>query len=422
MKPHLLDGKPPEKIKKVIGTYNFKNYILEITNAPTKKRSYGVGYIIIKNRFPEELWKGSTLALEHYILNYFYKRSKKEGITWLNFQRPTSALVPRSGIEFDKNRTRIRVMFHFKTPMKGRKINGKAIARTFERVIPKMVKSVQNLDEERYVKLLEVKRSLEDQMEIKRYLAENGYLAFISSNVVINGRKVRIRNPDRIRVPNAERVEGLLIPEGRTKLSGFGIEIIELLSKGYAYYKPDSNFAFVKTIRDMAWVPKGEEWLASYAELDGVFGVGDLEYPNAITLDELRGADRIVMYKNGEISLQKMKGERMQKPKYGEIVIRKKIPKVKLSTEGISFGGFNMAINYQLSSSIIERNQLRAAVDAINFSQKYVNGSLDIMGVLTRAIKVINKRGLSSLGLGFYTEFTRWQMFYLMYKLVQANP
>ena len=81
-----------------------------------------------------------------------------------------------------------------------------------------------------------------------------------------------------------------------------------------------------------------------------------------------------------------------------------------------------MKLSYAYSTGLIERNQLRGVVDAINFSQKYVNGDLDIKGVFTRAIRVINKRGFSALGLGFYTEFTRWQYFYLMNKLIQANP
>ncbi len=422
MKVHLLHGKPIERIRKVLGIHGFREYILEITNVPTRKRSYGVGYIIFKNTFPEELWKGTTLALEHYLLQFFYKKSKKEGLSWIDFQRPTSALVPRSGIEFNKEKTKIKIKFHFRIPKKGRDIDGKSLARAFERVFPKLVKEVKNLNEDRYKRILEIKQNLEDQMEVRRFLAENNYLAFIGSGVEINGTRVRVHNPDRIRVPNAGRIEGMLIPEGKTSLSNISLELLEMLSRGYAYYKPEKGYAFVKTIRDLAWISPGEEWLASYGDLRAVLGTEDLDYPNTIILDGCSHPNTVIVYNNGELKKRRLGKGLVTKPSYEEVVMKKKLPKIKLGQEGLLFGETKLGLPYSYSSSIIERNQLRAVVDAINFSQKFVNGKLDIKGVVSRTVNVVNKKGLSILGLGFYTEFTRWQLFYLLYKLTKANP
>ena len=420
MKFYLLHGKPKEKIRRIIGTHNFKNYVLEITNVPTKNREYGVGYITFRNNFPEELWKKTSLALEQYVLNYFYKKSKKERINWINFQRPTSALAPRSGISLGRNKSEIRVMFHFRVPTKGDRINGKLLNRVFETLIPKLVDDVQST-KDRYEELKAIKRSLEDQMEIKRYLLENNYLAFISDGMPLNGKRIKIRNPDTLRVPNAGRVSGLLIPEGKTKLTGFGTEILELLSKGYAYYKPNSGLSYIKSIRDLAWIRGGLEWLASYGDLVCTIGTDDLDYPNAIILENAREPNMLVSYTSEGILHKQLTLKRVERPRYNKIMMSRKIPEIKLGQNGLMLNDSRIELPNTFLSSIIERNQLRAIVDAISFSRRYINQSEDIKGVVSKTLTTINRKGLASIGLGFYTEFTRWQLFYLMYKLTNTD-
>ncbi len=415
MKFHLLNGKPAEKINKIIGEHGFRNYFLEITNVPTRKRSFGVGYISIKNNFPEETWKTSTLALEQFLLHYFYKKMKKSH-NWIAFQRPTSAMIQRSGIEFSKDRSRVKIRFHFRIPLKGKKINGKELAKAFEKTIPRLVDDLKKLDESAVSQIIKNRKLLEDQMEIRKFLLENDYLAFIGEGTVIDGQRTHIRNPDYIRVPNSGRIPGIIIPYGRVRLN-LGVSFLESLAKAYAYYKESAN-PFLKSVRDLGFISPGEESFARYAGLKGVLSISETKYPREIVL-ESEDYDINIILSSGTLT-------KSGRPRKHNIPLNpleipvKKIPKLKLVESRIEYKGGSLNIPYNLSATLVERNQLRGIVEAINFSKKYVDGNLDLKGIVSRTMNVLGKKGISLLGLHFYTEFTTWQLSYSMYKLIQA--
>ncbi len=420
LKLHLMDGKYPEKLKKAIGTYKMDKFILEITNAPTKKRSFGVGNIILKNEFPEGTWRRSSLALEHFILKFLYKKMKGNGFSWVEFQRPTSYLLRRSGIRIEADK--ISIKFHFRPPVRDGKIDGRLLSKGFERVLPSVIKSILKEVNARKDEIISTKLSVEDQIAIKQYLADNDYVMFIPNVISLSNKKIRIDGKDEVKTPNSGKVRGILVNGGTIRLDNSSMEMVELMAKSYAYRKPGEYSSLLKSSNELAFMNEPDIGAAKEFGMKMALSVGQIPFKNVIYLSEdgeISDPDLVIDMQTGKISRQKRINA--NKIPTGKEQVRQPMPaikrmkKLKLMENSVGYGNKWVALPFTYTSTIVEKSQLRGLVDAANMSQRYID--LSIKPATNKIMNLVNKNGLSTLGLGFYTEFTGWQLFYLLWKI-----
>ncbi|GEM_PF-3639647 len=408
-----MDGKPPERLSKIIGTYKMGNFILDITNSPTRKRSFGVGEVIIKNEFPEDLWRKTSLALEQFLLKQFYKKMKKAGFSWIEFQRPTSFLVKRSGIKFDVDKIYLR--FHFRPPLRKNRVNGKLLAKGFEKVLPKVVNESLSEVIHRNEEIRMTKNCLEDQIAVKAYLRDNGYTMFIPNEIVFGNYKIRLKGNDVVKTPHSGKVKGVLINGGSVWLANCPIELSELIAKSYAYRKCDDYTSLLKSVNDFAFIGSQDVNAVEYFGVKKVFSIENLGIGKQIYINNTDGDPAITIdMKTGEVT-KTGKNESVMK---NEIISLSppEFRKVKLVDNTIWYEDNKITLPFTFASTIIEKSQLRGLVDAVNLSKRYATGR-DVKALANKVISVVNKDGLRVLGLGFYTEFTGWQLFYILWRM-----
>lgn len=244
-----MDHKGYPAYKSLKGTYQFKNYQLEILHVqgdPFASPSSVAVKINGRNAaFPKEYYqqKHRRIALEDYLLRNFSKtldsgshRAKGSGKSgMIAASHPGQEILERTGCRVSQDGS---VLFRFVVgfPARGRTIDAREMEKIFFDILPPVVEQCgfyASCDKE---KIEETIALADDQYEIRRQLVQKGLVAFVADGAVLPRESgiserpmkaaIAFKSPESLRVtldlPHRGKISGMGIKEGITLIVGGG--------------------------------------------------------------------------------------------------------------------------------------------------------------------------------------------------------
>lgn len=244
-----MDHKGYPAYKSLKGTYQFKNYQLEILHVqgdPFASPSSVAVKINGRNAaFPKEYYqqKHRRIAMEDYLLRNFStaldrgshraKGSGKSGM--IAASHPGQEILERTGCRVSQDGS---VLFRFVVgfPARGRTIDAREIEKIFFDILPPVVEQCgfyATCDKERIEETIAL---ADDQYEIRRQLVQKGLVAFVADGSVLPRESgiserpmkdaIAFKSPESLRVtldlPHRGKISGMGIREGITLIVGGG--------------------------------------------------------------------------------------------------------------------------------------------------------------------------------------------------------
>ena len=270
-----IDHRGYPAYKQTKGEYSFKGYILSIDHvqgdpfaSPSK-----VSIRVDGSRagFPDDFYKKKhrRIALQDMLTRRFsyevYKGrrgrnagSGKSGL--ISSSRPGQEILERSCCRIDADTGNVVFRMEMGFPAFGRSINSKELINMLFGVLPEYVDSsfvFHKEEEKRYTDVLEL---ADDQLAIRKALADMGLCAFVADGAVLPRESgvsdkpmreaVAFTSPDSLRVsmelPHAGRISGMGIRRGITLIVGGGYHgkstLLHALEKGvYDHIRGDGR-------------------------------------------------------------------------------------------------------------------------------------------------------------------------------------
>lgn len=244
-----MDHKGYPAYKSLKGTYQFKNYRLEILHVqgdPFASPSSVAVKINGRNAgFPEEYYqqKHRRIALEDYLLRNFSKtldsgshRAKGSGKSgMIAASHPGQEILERTGCRVSQDGS---VLFRFVVgfPARGRSIDAREMEKIFFDILPPVVEQCGFYASCDKKKVKETIALADDQYEIRKQLVQKGLVAFVADGSVlpresgISERPMKaaipFKSPESLRVtldlPHRGKISGMGIKEGITLIVGGG--------------------------------------------------------------------------------------------------------------------------------------------------------------------------------------------------------
>lgn len=244
-----MDHKGYPAYKSLKGTYQFKNYQLEILHVqgdPFASPSSVAVKINGRNAaFPKEYYqqKHRRIAMEDYLLRNFStaldrgshraKGSGKSGM--IAASHPGQEILERTGCRVSQDGS---VLFRFVVgfPARGRTIDAREMEKIFFDILPPVVEQCgfyATCDKERIEETIAL---ADDQYEIRRQLVQKGLVAFVADGSVLPRESgiserpmkdaIAFKSPESLRVtldlPHRGKISGMGIREGITLIVGGG--------------------------------------------------------------------------------------------------------------------------------------------------------------------------------------------------------
>ena len=244
-----MDHKGYPAYKSLKGTYQFKNYQLEILHVqgdPFASPSSVAVKINGRNAaFPKEYYqqKHRRIAMEDYLLRNFStaldrgshraKGSGKSGM--IAASHPGQEILERTGCRVSQDGS---VLFRFVVgfPARGRTIDAREMKKIFFDILPPVVEQCgfyATCDKERIEETIAL---ADDQYEIRRQLVQKGLVAFVADGSVLPRESgiserpmkdaIAFKSPESLRVtldlPHRGKISGMGIREGITLIVGGG--------------------------------------------------------------------------------------------------------------------------------------------------------------------------------------------------------
>lgn len=244
-----MDHKGYPAYKSLKGTYQFKNYQLEILHVqgdPFASPSSVAVKINGRNAaFPKEYYqqKHRRIAMEDYLLRNFStaldrgshraKGSGKSGM--IVASHPGQEILERTGCRVSQDGS---VLFRFVVgfPARGRTIDAREMEKIFFDILPPVVEQCgfyATCDKERIEETIAL---ADDQYEIRRQLVQKGLVAFVADGSVLPRESgiserpmkdaIAFKSPESLRVtldlPHRGKISGMGIREGITLIVGGG--------------------------------------------------------------------------------------------------------------------------------------------------------------------------------------------------------
>ncbi len=274
-----IHGKSYKAYKQIEGSYNGDGFTLHIDHAqsdpfaaPSRLRAVIPQAARLEREWFETAWRRT--ALEHFLTQEMAAAirtqgrgasgSGKSGLIFVD--TPGPEMLPRTSVNVDEQRVELR--FSVGLPAAGRTILGEQAEQLLCRLIPVMIKTAVfrfNKDA-----LLAYLRLADQQQAIRRYLRENGYVAFVANGSVLprqSGASSRpltgagvipFQSPPSLEVaipvPHREPIRGMAIPAGITLIVGGGYHgkstLLKAVERGVYNHVPGDGREYVITDED----------------------------------------------------------------------------------------------------------------------------------------------------------------------------
>lgn len=258
--------------KSLAGQYDFGLYTLSIDHVqgdPFAAPSHLTVKISHKNAgFPKEYYKNqvTATALCDYLLRKFAnectkfshvaKGSGKSGV--ITVTRPGQEVLERSACTLDNEGIYVRFCVGF--PANGRTINSLELSKILIDYIPKCIEKAFIFASYNSTNIQNAIYLAEDQEELRRYLKDNDYIAFVADGAILPRKSgvsslpmteaVPFTSPDDMRIsiklPHNGTITGMGIKKGITLIAGGGYHgkstLLQALEKGvYNHIKNDGR-------------------------------------------------------------------------------------------------------------------------------------------------------------------------------------
>jgi len=245
-----LDAKGYKAYKNIQGRYDFGHYILDVAYVQGDPFASPSKFMVIVKPevadFPSKLYSTPVRqqALEDYLLRQFNQAVKqhvkgrrgsgKSGAIFSD--QPGQQVLKRSAVKIDQGA--VRMLFSVGLPAKGRRVLAQQAITMIYEEIPQLVRSAliyPNLDQSALEKHVDL---AEDQHYIRRYIADNNYVAFIANDAILPRktgvsdlpmtakRAVPFQAPPELEVtielPHHGSLRGMALPQGITLIVGGG--------------------------------------------------------------------------------------------------------------------------------------------------------------------------------------------------------
>jgi predicted ABC-class ATPase len=228
-----IDGKGYKAYKDIVGSYNFKDYnlnILYVQGDPFASPSlFEIEFSLLKFGFNPMLFNISSrrTAFEDFILRRVYKHLEKRTVKSMgkggeiNIYKPGQEIIKRSSVEIKDENIRIRI--YVGLPASGRRILAKETITIVEKDIKNIVEDIKNINSielENHVKHNEnvnMFRNKMAELNIKVFIANGSNLARKSS---VDDRPLR----DAVKFTSPSSLEKTIILENGFSLTGMAIE------------------------------------------------------------------------------------------------------------------------------------------------------------------------------------------------------
>ncbi len=258
-----IDGKGYGQSRRIRGVYDEKNVTLNFLTAPADPFAPpGKLLITLTNDYPSELWSSSIrrLALSHFLLSKLSKINQKD----LSIMRPSSAVIGRNACNISSS---IELRFDYHIPAAGRRILGRKGISLFESLLSLVDRyRYKNLSGEEREELPSLGESLEDQLELKIRLGEEGYACFVAngSRLIKSAEVVPFEAPESLKVSfdlKHRKVEGLGIKKGQlVVITGANYHgkstLLEAIGVAHYFFEPGDGREFVKAPEQLVFANK----------------------------------------------------------------------------------------------------------------------------------------------------------------------
>ncbi|TDT71887.1 putative ABC-class ATPase [Hypnocyclicus thermotrophus] len=239
-----IDGMGYKGYKDIKGSYDFKEYILNIINVqgdPFASPSFFEIEIDIKNlKLPMEVFKEDIkIATEDFLLREISKNIKRINTNQIGsgksghiyILKPSNKILKRSAIEIIKKKLSIK--FYVGLPAKGRRILGREAIKIIFEKLPGIYKIIKNVNIEKLKNHINLYRNIQ---KIREYLKKNNYILFIANDSILpressisekpmkNAIKFQSPKELEIEIPLDKNkiIKGMGIKEGITVITGGG--------------------------------------------------------------------------------------------------------------------------------------------------------------------------------------------------------
>lgn len=270
-----IDGKGYKAYKDIAGTYNFKDYnlnILYVQGDPFASPSlFEIEFSLLKFGFDPLLFNnaGRRLAFEDFVLrrvgaHLSGRKAKSAGKGGeITIYRPGQEVIKRSSVEIkDEN---IRIRFYVCLPAKGRRILGKETIKIVEEDILNIVTDIKGINTKKLENHVRLNENIENfrkklaELKIKVFIANESILARKSS---VDDRPLKDAIPFKspstlektISLPNGFTLTGMAVEEGVTIITGGGFHgkstLLNAIEKGVYNHIGGDGREFVITSDD----------------------------------------------------------------------------------------------------------------------------------------------------------------------------
>lgn len=252
-----IDGKGYKAYKDIIGSYNFKDYnlnILYVQGDPFASPSlFEIEFSLLKFGFDPLLFNvpSRRIAFEDFVLRRAYKHLEKRMVKCsgkggeINIYRPGQEIIKRSSVEIKDENIRIRI--YVGLPARGRRILASETITMVEEDIKNIVEDIKNINSreiENHVRLnenIDMFRKKMAGLNIKVFIANGSNLARKSSVDDTPLRDaIKFKSPESLEktvtLENGFSLTGMAIEEGVTIITGGGFHgkstLLNAIEKG----------------------------------------------------------------------------------------------------------------------------------------------------------------------------------------------
>lgn len=189
----------------------------------------------------------NVVAFEHYILKFLYEDVNKINDEYFNknkstrekpyveSQKTNEIIIRRNGITYDFNKNVFYYKLIFVVPLINNvSINGKSAFKAIKEIITLLSKKIESINKDELNKNIDIYLK---QQEIRKFIKENNYVAFISNGSILP-RKEGTNKPleDAIKFISPKSLETLIKLNDGTEILGMGIKkgITVITGGGYS--------------------------------------------------------------------------------------------------------------------------------------------------------------------------------------------
>ena len=189
----------------------------------------------------------NVVAFEHYILKFLYEDVNKINDEYFNknkitrekpyveSQKTNEIIIRRNGITYDFNKNVFYYKLIFVVPLINNvSINGKSAFKAIKEIISLLSKKIESINKDELNKNIDIYLK---QQEIRKFIKENNYVAFISNGSILP-RKEGTNKPleDAIKFISPKSLETLIKLNDGTEILGMGIKkgITVITGGGYS--------------------------------------------------------------------------------------------------------------------------------------------------------------------------------------------